>query len=70
MEERVHCLRERYCSWKVVHIGESLEVVYMEFRVHGSIGVRMVVALDMVYIVVGMVDMDWGHMEVNGEKGL
>ena len=44
-------------SHKVVHIGESLEVVYMEFVVLGSIGVGMVVALDMVHMVVGIVGM-------------
>ena len=34
VEERVHCLRKRYCSWKVVHIGESFEVVYEKIMVH------------------------------------
>ena len=57
MEERVHCLREGYCSWKVVHIGEILEVVCVDFLVLGCIGVGMMVSLDMVHMVVGMVGM-------------
>ena len=56
-EERVHCLRERYYSWKVVHIGESLEVMCIEFVALGSIGVGIVVALSMVHMVVGIVYM-------------
>ena len=57
MEERVHCLRERYYSRKVVHIGEILEVVCVDFVVLGSIGVGMVVALGMIHRVVAMVGM-------------
>ena len=55
MKERVHYLREGCCNWKVVHIGEILEVVCVDFVVLGRIGVGMVVALDMVHRVVGMV---------------
>ena len=60
------CLREGCCSWKVVHISEILEVVYVDFVVLGSIGVGMVVALDIVHMVVGMVGMGWNHTELNG----
>ena len=45
MEERVHCLREGCCNWKVVHIGEILEVVCVDFVVLGSIGVKTLVAV-------------------------
>ena len=60
MEERVHCLRERRCSWKVTHIGKGMEMVYMEV-VLGSSCVGIVVVPCMVYMVhkvVGMVDKD------------
>ena len=70
VEERVHCLREGYCNWKMVYIGETLEVVCVDFVVHGNIGIGKVVALDVVHMVVGMVGMGWGHMEVNGGRKL
>ena len=70
MEEMVHCLREGCCNWKVVHTGEMLEVVCMDFVVHESIGIGKVVVLDMVHMVVGMVGISWGHMEVNGGRKL
>ena len=70
VEERIHCLGEMNYSWKVVHIGESFEVVYEKIVVHGSIGVGKVVVLDTVHLVVGMVGMGWGHMEVNGGRKL
>ena len=60
MEERVLCLRGRHCSWKVVHFGNGMEMVYMEV-VLGSSCVGIVVVLCMVHMahkVVGRVDKD------------
>ena len=54
------------CNWKVVHIGGILEVVYVEFVVLGSIGIGVLVGLDVVHTVVDMVGIGYGHMELNG----
>ena len=57
MEERVHCLRKRYYSWKVVHLGKGMEMVYIEVVLESNC-VGMGVVLCMVHLahkVVGMV---------------
>jgi len=55
LKERVHRLREDFCNRKVVHIGEVLEVVYVEFVVLRNIGIGMVVVPYMIRTVVDMV---------------
>ena len=52
-------LGEQAHNGKVVLLDKDMEMVYIE-----------VVVLGMVHMVVGVVNKDWGHMEVNGGKGL
>ena len=54
----------------MVHIGGILEVVCVEFVVLRSIGIGMVVVLDMIQMVVDMVYMSYVHMELNGDVRL
>ena len=62
----------KFHNWKLVHLGKGMEVVYIEVVLESNC-VGMVVVPCMVHMVhkeVGMVDKDYGHMEVNGGKGL
>jgi len=70
MKKRAHCLGEKFHNWKVVHIGEYFKVVYIVLVVLWSIDVGMVVALGMVHMIIGMVNIGSDHMEVNGGMGL
>ena len=59
MDRRVHLLGEKVHNTEVVPLDKDMEMVYIE-----------VVVLGMVHMVVGVVNRYWGHMEVNGGKGL